>query len=685
VTVGDIRLSERGEILVDADPHVMVRVRNFLPGRGAGQGKRTHAVIAVEPTPSNAKDVLWLHERFPMAFSPDALAKLEQLAGRYDRATVAAREAQSQKAFNLSEQAYAMAKPPREHQVTFRNLANDVGRILLGDDIGMGKTVSAISLLCEPEARPAIITVPPHLCRQWQLKLEEFLPEATSHIIKGTKPYELPEVDVFITGFTRLRGWEDVLVPMECPTAIFDEVQDLRHLDTVKRRVARAISKVAKTSIGLSATPIYNLGAEIWSVIDVLNPGFLGSLSAFVKEWCDYGGRVTDPVALHSYLTSQGLMLRRTRENSEVNKDVITLDADIQSLTEIKNVSKLLAQSVLRNVVGESDTAARELDWKLRHATGVAKAKATAEFVKMLVASGEPVLLAGWHRDVYEIWLKELKDCLPVMCTGSESPAAKARSQELFTTGKSKVFICSLRSGVGIDGLQQVCSNIVFGELDWSPHVMNQLIGRLDREGQTKPVNAHYMTIDDGADPFMLECLAEKKSQHDGIVDGKEGETEILADVGVRSDRIRAMAESYLLSIGEALPSAEPSSSFHIELTRRLRSVRLPTGSERVFQEALMSVLIEVCKRGTSVEREVRISDRSRLDFLVRNGEDRIAIECKINQTNRAAVYRQVRRYIEEAQITGAIIMAPWAGVNSFEIDGVPVTIADWTKANLLG
>lgn len=682
--VGEVRKTD-SHFLIDCDPHVMVRVRSFLNARSGGNGKRTHSMLEIEPTPPNAKDILWLHERFPLKFEPAALESLKQLASRYDRAIAAAQNAENQRTFDLSGQAYEMALPPREHQVTFRNLAREVGRLLLGDDIGMGKTISAITLLCEPSDRPALIVVPPHLCHQWRKQLGEFLPSASCHIIKGKKPYPLPNVDVYIIGYSCLIGWEDVLVPMACKTLVFDEVQELRHTTTVKRRVSRALSQVAQTCVGLSATPIYNMGGEIWSIMDVISPGALGTQAAFTREWCAHGDFVKDGVALHACLKAQGLMLRRVREPSELNKSIITLDADLQSLHEIQNVSRMLAMSVLRNVVGESENSARELDWKLRHATGVAKAKATAEFVKMLVASGEQVLLAGWHREVYDIWLRELKNCYPVMCTGSESPAEKARSQEAFVKGRAKVFICSLRSGVGIDGLQQVCNNIVFGELDWSPHVMNQLIGRLDREGQTKAVNAHYMTIDDGADPFMLECLAGKLGQHDQIVDGQVKEAEILADVGIRSDRIRAMAESYLLSIGESLPNAEPSSSFHVELTRQLRSVRLPASSERIFQEALAAILPSLCKPGAIIEREVRINERSRLDFLVTHGSDRIAIECKINQTGRPSVYRQVRRYIEEADITGAIIMAPWAGVNSFEIDGVPVTIADWTKANLLG
>ena len=71
------------------------------------------------------------------------------------------------------------------------------------------------------------------------------------------------------------------------------------------------------------------------------------------------------------------------------------------------------------------------------------------------------------------------------------------------------------------------------------------------------------------------------------------------------------------------------------------------------MQEAVADVLPQLID--AEVEREVKIGERSRLDFLVQTETERVAIECKIDQTGRAAVYRQVRRYAEECGVTGVI------------------------------
>ena len=82
-----------------------------------------------------------------------------------------------------------------------------------------------------------------------------------------------------------------------------------------------------------------------------------------------------------------------------------------------------------------------------------------------------------------------------------------------FVHGKSRLMIISLRSGEGLNGLQDVASTLVFGELDWSPGVHEQCEARLDRPGQTTPVAAFYMTSAMGSDPVVEDVLREKLGQ----------------------------------------------------------------------------------------------------------------------------------------------------------------------------
>lgn len=194
--------------------------------------------------------------------------------------------------------------------------------------------------------------------------------------------------------------------------------------------------------------------------------------------------------------------------------------------------------------------AAGEFDRLLRQATGVAKAPYVAEFVRLLLESGQKVLLFGWHREVYSIWQEKLAAYNPVMYTGSESPNQKQAAKEAFIAGDSQVMLISLRSGAGIDGLQHVCSTAVFGELDWSPGVHEQCIGRVHRDGQTEPVMAYFLLSDSGSDPIVSDVLGVKREQIEGVRSPGEHLVERL-DVG--ENQLRALAQQFLQQQGAAL------------------------------------------------------------------------------------------------------------------------------------
>lgn len=672
-------------IALDAEPHVMSRARNiFDKAQGLHErGKYTHSPLTFPKNMQSAKDLNWFRDRYPLEVEGEALEWILSASAKYDLMGKNRSSLGKDSVLKLHAGGLKHGVALRKHQVEFVNMAVSVGRMLLADKMGLGKTLSALGTLSAPGARPALIVVPTHLISQWEREVKRMYSEASVHAIRGAKNYELPICDVLVTSYGRLKPWEDVLCAMDFKTLIFDEVHELRHDGTAKRWVASILSEKAERCFGLSGTPIYNHGDEIWSVMDVLSPGCLGDQASFVREWCSWGV-VNEPALLHNYLKEMGLFLRRTPEDiglsfGEHSKHVYTLDADLESLQKVQDVARTLALSVLSAEVTESNESARELDWKLRHATGVAKARSAAEFAKQLCEQGEKVLLVGWHRDVYDIWLKELAQFNPVMFTGSETTREKDQSVKAFMDGKAQIFIISLRSGAGLDGLQRACNHVVFGELDWSPHVMDQIVARLDRDGQTKHVQAFYLTIADGADPFMMSVLGEKRSQHDGLVEGKGGSLEIKG--AGDNDRIRAMAKAYLEKIGDTVPESNLNDNAK-EIVNALKSFKVSFKSEDELQKAVYGALPTMLK-DFQIEREVKISKRSRLDFLaVRNGE-RIAIECKIDAGDRANVYRQIRKYAKEGDIQRLILYAPWTGVKDFTVDGIPVNVVDF-NVNLL-
>ena len=166
--------------------------------------------------------------------------------------------------------------------------------------------------------------------------------------------------------------------------------------------------------------------------------------------------------------------------------------------------------------------AAGELDRLLRQATGIGKAPFVAEFVRMLVDSGEAPVVFVHPRAVYDVLAAALHDLAPAVYSGEESPTRKREALRRFTSRETPVLLMGLRVGsAGLDGLQYVSRTVVIAELDWSPAIHHQGIGRVDRDGQPDKVTAYYLLADQGSDPTVAEVCGVKNAQQVVILDPK--------------------------------------------------------------------------------------------------------------------------------------------------------------------
>lgn len=502
------------------EPQVAIRLKQNFPRISKTETSR----FVFKNTASTCADLRWFLLRYPLRMTPVDEALLEGGKQLFDTSQA-----------ELDRIMLPEYRPPsfvglREGQIIrqYQGMVPEIvarrKALLLGDGVGLGKTYSAGATLLMSEARPAAVVVQTHLQRQWAQKLTEFT-TLRVHMIKVTKPYPLPPADVYIFRYSQLAGWVDFFAEGFFKSATYDEIQELRTgAVSAKGQAAKVLSDNAEFRLGLSATPVYGYGIEIWNIMRCLDDTVLGDANEFAREWAADDKKVKDPEALGSYLREQHVMLRRTKKDvgqfvPPVNRIVEVVDTDEKEIDKIRELASALAMRVLTGSFHERGQASRELDLMARQATGVGKARSVAAYVRILLEANEPVVLFGWHRQVYEIWLEELADFKPVLYTGSESPSQKDSAKKAFLDGHTNLLIMSLRSGAGLDGLQFRCSTAVFGELDWSAGVAEQCIGRLDREGQPDPVTAIFLNAEDGSDPPMIELLGVKAAQASGIVD----------------------------------------------------------------------------------------------------------------------------------------------------------------------
>lgn len=549
---GKIQLKDNTWV-VECEPHVRTRFKRVFPQ------VRQHAAESVEITDSliNCHDLLWFIERYPMNLSDHDMQYMIKKSESY---------------LSLKEDIISIIdykRPPRQFELKepayeFQRVAADlllsVKGLLLADDLGLGKTLSSILPMVLTENLPVLYVTLTHLPKQIELEIKRFAPQLKTHILKKTIPYPLNDKhgdapDVIICSYSKLDGWAEILRE-KIKYIVFDEIQELRTgAGSLKYEAARHLSRSTELRMGLSATPIYNYGHEFFNIIDILRPDILGSREEFLREWCTQEKKITNPQAFGAFLRNEGIMLLRTR--AEVKRELPPLtripqyiDSDTKILDKIKGYAVELAKVILQtsqDFQGQKLRATEEFNILMRQATGIAKAPYVAEFVRLLIESGESVLLFGWHREVYNIWLERLADYNPVLYTGTESPTAKDKSKDAFMNNESKLMIISLRSGAGLDGLQYhpKCSVVVFGELDWSSGVHDQCAGRLHRNGQDKPVLAYYLLSETGSDPIIADILGIKREQLEGV---RNVEGDLVARLEGDTTAIKRLAAEYLKS-----------------------------------------------------------------------------------------------------------------------------------------
>ena len=509
---------------IKAEPQVIETLKRLWPSTSGGRRGEVRRTASRRTT----EDLSWIMQRWPLM--------LEGTDGNvWNEALKAAQTAYRRRI--LAKTYRSPYEPPaavfegelREFQKLGLSFLLTTPHALLADEMGLGKTVQALAAIGSLRAFPALLVVPPHLVLNWTRETERFLRIRGElpriHVIKGLTPYQLPESDIYIVHYLLLRGWKRVLEEFPFRMIVFDEIQELRRTGSEKYSAASLLAEHCERVIGLSGTPIYNRGAEIWNVVNILEFHFLGDYDSFTREWCTgYGNQVVrHPEELGAYLRSEGLMLRRTKaevlpELPEKRRLVQQIDHDDRLYQQMMAPVLELLSQLDAPTLSPSERALleNEVSQGERQATGLSKAPFVCQFVRALVEAGESVLLFAHHHSVMDVYKRELKSLHPAFITGRETTAQKEQNAARFMDGRTDLCCVSLRSASGLNLQRATC--VVFGELDWSPAVHAQAEDRAHRMGHRDSLLCYYLVAPQGSDMIIQEALGLKVSQFIGLM-----------------------------------------------------------------------------------------------------------------------------------------------------------------------
>ena len=424
-------------------------------------------------------------------------------------------------------------------------LLKSSGNALLADEMGLGKTVQTLSYVStEKQTFPVLVVAPLVTLKNWEREIEKFLkkksrngriiesqsPSVTS--IRTGKSKELPKTDIYVINYELLLKRSEDIEKVGIRTIVCDEVHNLRSKTTQKYKAVKKLAALPTVNyrIGLSGTPIYNRGSEIWPIIDILKPGLLGSF----KEFCEYFCYVNDKgkaIVLENKRASlrnelqKHVMLRRKKSDvlKELKdkvryKEVIASDTDYY-LEELDKIWKKLEneQKEAKTEFSKSASYHRAIQSE-RQIAGVAKLPHVINFVKNIMEIEESVVVFCHHKVIHKLLHESLQEFSPVSIVGGQSDDTRQDQIDKFQKGESKLMIAGIRAGnVGINLTR--AKYVIFAELDWSPAIHRQAEDRLHRIGQKNTVFAYYLIGNGTLDDHVASILVDKSYEIDAIMD----------------------------------------------------------------------------------------------------------------------------------------------------------------------
>ena len=421
------------------------------------------------------------------------------------------------------------------------------GVSMLADEMGLGKTVQTLAYLSKhPEALPAVVVAPLITVENWRRETERFLrlPGQKPRMpvikkIRSGKPGPLPKADIYLINYELVYKRYADLAAVTPKTVVYDEIQNLRNPSSKKYGGCWSLARIndVEHRIGLSGTPIYNRGIEMYGIADIIKPGVLGERYEFVGKYCDYNNQTSNrkrkPLA--EALRRSVLLRRRklevmtdlpekNRVQQEVDIDVKQYDKEVEAMYQRMESAKTLADSAAPDekdeMLQEFNKEVREMRIQERQVAGLAKAPHVVEYLSELLRDyeEEKFVVFCHHREVHKILYRGLARANPVQVIGGQSDRARQAAIDAFQNDPGcRVIICGLRAGnLGINLTS--AAYVVFAELDWSPAVHMQAEDRLHRIGQKRSVFSHYLVGRGTFDEFLVGMLTDKAKEISGAL-----------------------------------------------------------------------------------------------------------------------------------------------------------------------
>lgn len=429
--------------------------------------------------------------------------------------------------------------------------------------MGLGKTVQTLAHVAIERAagrldRPALIVCPTSLVPNWVREAARFVPTLRLLSLHGpgrkSRFGDIAAHDLVPTTYPLLTRDHAVLTAQAWHLLVLDEAH------TIKNPSAETTQQVlrlqAQQRLCLTGTPLQNHLGELWSLFDVLAPGFLGTARSFRSRYrtpIEKHGDAERQAALHRRV--RPFLLRRTKEDVLAElppKTEITEPVEMQaSQRAVYEAIRLSMHAKVKQAISEKGLARsgiiildallklrqtccdpRLLPMALAQKAGSAKLERLLELLGTLMDEGRRVLVFSQFTSMLALIEAELqrRSLAYVLLTGdTKDRAAPVRR---FRSGEVPIFLISLKAG-GVGLNLTAADTVVHYDPWWNPAVEDQATDRAHRIGQDKRLFVHRLITLQTIEEKMDIMKAHKRALIASILEAERGAALRLTEADV--------------------------------------------------------------------------------------------------------------------------------------------------------
>jgi SNF2 family DNA or RNA helicase len=434
----------------------------------------------------------------------------------------------------------------------------------LADDMGLGKTPQLIGLLLHLQEqhsldKPTLLVCPTSVLGNWEREVKRFGPSLKTFVHHGDRRLQgkafakaVQNQDLVITSYSLLHRDIKTLQSLAWQGIVLDEAQNVKNSESKQSQAVRQLD--AQFRIALTGTPVENRLSELWSIMDFLNPGYLGPKNFFQRRFAVPIERYGDTASLKTLRSLvQPFILRRLKTDRSIIQDLpekqemtvfCGLSADQaalyqqlveQSLVEIESAEGIQRRGMILALLTRlKQVCNHPLLYQGDPVSVTApqfsllsgKLQRLEEMLEEVLLEGDRSLIftqfAEWGK-LLQPYLQQKFSREVLFLYGGSSKSQREEMVDRFQSDPQgpRIFILSLKAG-GV-GLNLTRANHVFHfDRWWNPAVENQATDRVFRIGQTRNVQVHKFVCTGTLEEKIHELIESKKALSEQVVGAGE-------------------------------------------------------------------------------------------------------------------------------------------------------------------